>query len=435
MNTLEHVAAVYLLNSLWQVPALCATAWLLARLVRRIGPEAEHRVWVGALFAECVLPACAAPNIAAWLRHLFAARVTTDGAITVTLGLATAHDAGAAAAILRVALLLYAGVTTFFVGRFLWQCVQLRLLLRRAKPLLLKGADAAFMQACCERLQIPSVELGSAEPIRTPLTFGLRRPVLLLPEGFVERVTAAQLQTALSHELAHVARHDAAKHLLYRWVSLPLAYHPAVWFALAHIAETRERVCDRMAASQTGSARQYVHSLLELASLLTARRPAQSHAIGLFDANQFERRVLMLHRHSLPLGRPLRVAVIAASAVVATAACTTALALHFNVSPVSVLHGDLAVKAAPGVMEGQLISQVSPKYPEEAKKAKVQGSVVLAAVIGKTGTVEHLTVVSGPSELQASAIDAVRQWVYKPYLLNGQPTEVETKVEITYSIY
>jgi TonB family protein len=89
-------------------------------------------------------------------------------------------------------------------------------------------------------------------------------------------------------------------------------------------------------------------------------------------------------------------------------------------------------RVAGGVMAGQLLSHVDPVYPAEAKEKRIQGAVVLKAVISKEGTVENLQVVSGPEELASSAIDAVRQWTYKPYLLNGEPTEVETTITVNY---
>jgi TonB family protein len=89
-------------------------------------------------------------------------------------------------------------------------------------------------------------------------------------------------------------------------------------------------------------------------------------------------------------------------------------------------------RIAGGVMAGNILSKVAPTYPADAKAAGVQGAVVLRAIISKDGDVENLLVISGPKELLASAIDAVKQWKYKPYLLNGQPTEVETTITVNY---
>jgi TonB family protein len=86
-----------------------------------------------------------------------------------------------------------------------------------------------------------------------------------------------------------------------------------------------------------------------------------------------------------------------------------------------------------GVMQGELIHQVNPVYPEVAKAAHVQGIVVLRAVIGKTGEIKALQMISGPPMLAGSAMDAVRQWKYKPYVLNGEPTEVETTINVNFS--
>jgi TonB family protein len=92
------------------------------------------------------------------------------------------------------------------------------------------------------------------------------------------------------------------------------------------------------------------------------------------------------------------------------------------------------VRVSAGVMAGSLISQANPVYPAEAKAARVQGTVVLHAVISKEGRIEDLQVLSGPKELVESALAAVNRWTYKPYLLNGEPTEVETTITVHYSM-
>jgi TonB family protein len=81
-----------------------------------------------------------------------------------------------------------------------------------------------------------------------------------------------------------------------------------------------------------------------------------------------------------------------------------------------------------------VLTKVPPVYPVDAKKARIQGKVVLNAIIGKDGTVENLTVVSGPNELQQSAQDAVRQWTYKPFLVDGDPVEVKTTINVIYRL-
>ena len=92
------------------------------------------------------------------------------------------------------------------------------------------------------------------------------------------------------------------------------------------------------------------------------------------------------------------------------------------------------VKVSPGVTQGLLIRKVQPAYPPLAKQARISGSVVLQAVIGKDGSIENLHAVSGHPMLIQSAIDAVRQWKYKPYFLNGEPVEVDTQVTVNFTL-
>jgi len=86
------------------------------------------------------------------------------------------------------------------------------------------------------------------------------------------------------------------------------------------------------------------------------------------------------------------------------------------------------------MMEGNLIHRVQPIYPALAKQARIQGSVVLRAIINREGVIENLQAVSGPPVLEQAAIEAVKQWRYKPYLLDGQPIEVETQVTVNFSL-
>jgi TonB family protein len=87
-----------------------------------------------------------------------------------------------------------------------------------------------------------------------------------------------------------------------------------------------------------------------------------------------------------------------------------------------------------GVAQGLLVEKTQPVYPPVAVAARVQGTVVLQAVINKEGHVEDLRVVSGMPLLQQAATDAVKQWVYRPYLLNGEPVEVLTTVNVVFSL-
>ena len=81
-----------------------------------------------------------------------------------------------------------------------------------------------------------------------------------------------------------------------------------------------------------------------------------------------------------------------------------------------------------------MIKKVVPIYPEEARRAYIQGTVVLQAEIDKAGDITDLELLNGPIELAGSAVAAVRQWKYRPYLLLGQPVAVRTQIVVNYQL-
>jgi protein TonB len=87
-----------------------------------------------------------------------------------------------------------------------------------------------------------------------------------------------------------------------------------------------------------------------------------------------------------------------------------------------------------GVAGGLLIQKTAPVYPQIAKEARVSGTVVIQATISKAGLITNLRVVNGPTMLRQPALDAVRTWRYRPYLLDGEPVEVETTVSVTFTL-
>lgn len=105
-------------------------------------------------------------------------------------------------------------------------------------------------------------------------------------------------------------------------------------------------------------------------------------------------------------------------------------------SPVTVVHppAPSSVHLPSKLVEGFLIYKSIPQYPVIAKTVGQQGTVVLQATISKSGTIENLQIISGPPMLQQAAIDAVKTWRYRPYLLNQQPVEVETTVNVIFRI-
>jgi len=91
------------------------------------------------------------------------------------------------------------------------------------------------------------------------------------------------------------------------------------------------------------------------------------------------------------------------------------------------------VRISSGVEAGNLIVKTDPVYPAIARAAHVSGTVVLRAMISKTGMIENLTVQSGPVMLRQAALDGVRNWRYRPFLLNGEATDVDTTITVNFT--
>ncbi len=116
-----------------------------------------------------------------------------------------------------------------------------------------------------------------------------------------------------------------------------------------------------------------------------------------------------------------------------------------TLSNIGLVHDDLGEKQAAlgnysqvqipaGISQGLLISKVNPVYPPLARQARIQGTVTLSALIGKDGSIEELTLVSGHPLLVQAAMDAVKQWRYRPYVVNGEVVPVLTPVNVNFTL-
>jgi len=441
MSSFEDLLIAYLLNSLWQVPLLLLAALSAARLVRGSGPLAEHRVWAGALLCQAALPAF---SLLPWDRLHIAWPWQASPPAVAGANVAVQMGAGTALGILRLPsalmtaiALVYVSAVVYFAARFAWRCARVARLTRNTEPLNLTRDAAISRDRWSRRFGIGPVSIHSSAQIFAPITVGYFRKRVLIPAGMLARLSQPDAEKAIAHEFAHVRRNDFLKNLLYELLSLPVNYHPAFWVVRHRMTETREMVCDQMAAELSGN-HHYAQSLLRLAALLLEGKPLGiPHALGVFDANTLERRLMKLTEIKKQASRLRRWAAFGACLVLGAAAASTVIALRFDVvaaADTAASKDNPPVSFPAKTMEQNLLTKVPPKYPPEAKKAHIQGKVVLEAIIGKTGQVENLKIVSGPAELQQSALDTVRQWTYKPVLWKGQPIEVKTTVTVTYTL-
>ena len=105
---------------------------------------------------------------------------------------------------------------------------------------------------------------------------------------------------------------------------------------------------------------------------------------------------------------------------------------HVTVGPAAAAPSTKPLSVSSGISAGHLIAPIRPEYPQIARITHTEGTVVIDAIISRTGTLESARVLSGPPMLQRAALDAVQQARYRPFLLNGQPTEVQTTITINF---
>ena len=285
-----------------------------------------------------------------------------------------------------------------------------------------------------------------SEHIGGPATYGFFRPVILLPKEMRFN------QTVLRHELIHVKRADWLWRMVEEFILCLLWFHPAIWWLKSQIELAREQVVDSETVSQTGAPGEYVNALIEVASAQMRRQPVL--ASEFLGKGSLKQRVKMLLTPAQESRRKLACSIAICIASLALAGWQSARALPLYAadagdadSPAN--HNDQkttdkqqgttsepvkTVRVGGEAQEKNLIKKVTPKYPTEAKAKRIQGKVVLDVTISPEGHVTSVTPVSGPAELIQSAVDAVKQWEYRPTLLNGEPVEVQSTVLVNYTL-
>ena len=276
MRSLESWLLTYALNALWQVPIVFAAAWLAARASRRAGPAFQHALWTSALVAEVFVPAFSVrpEQVVQALLHWLASSVPAPRAG----GAGHRHD-GTGAGSRRLPHPAHAAGRRrgplslrafYFAVRLCIGLHRTASLSRRAEPLALSGYAGQSYHRYAQLFGVPNAKVAASTEIAGPITLGIRRPTLLLPTELDTNLLGEDLDAVFAHEFAHMRRRDFAKNLAYEVLSLPIAFHPLLWLTRRRIAESRELVCDRMAAEAVAGPQRYARSLLRLATHFAA---------------------------------------------------------------------------------------------------------------------------------------------------------------------
>lgn len=444
MNSLLAIVVSCVLNAIWQIPLIAAAGWAAAKILRRWGPQQQHRVWVATLLLSAVVPAAPA------LRALCALIPWELDGLTGASASVSSGVLGAAQPpalwllpgwLMDSIFTLYVAATGWSAVRLVWLSVSAAALRRAASPANPEGNSAQLWDRTRAAFPGASSTLLLTGNVPGIVTTGIARPAIVLPPGFIRQCGGLEFLSALAHELAHVERRDYAKNLLYELAAVVAAFHPVAWLVKAQIVRTREIVCDAIAAERLVGPANYRQSLLRLAERMVALRPAGTHAIGMFDANILEERIMALKSKKIPLGSSARAVRLASVTVLllASAVIGTAFAKGVASSSKQDHPWGAVYKIGPGVTAPVLKYAPDPEYPrDKAAKAPVGTTVtcVVGLIVAPDGAAHDVHIVRpAGKDFDANAVSVVRRYQFKPALRQGKPVAVSIDIEVNYRKY
>jgi|HubBroStandDraft_4_1064222.scaffolds.fasta_scaffold17659_4 TonB family protein len=428
---------------LWQSTLFAAAAGLLTLTLRKNHAQARYGLWLAASvkFLIPFLLLVAIGNRLAWS----AGSAITNHRLHFAIEVISAAAPATAVPALLLPAMIGVWLCGFLAVPFLW-CVQWRKMsavVRAATPLR-EGREVEALR----RMEMISgmrkqIEMRLSRTPIEPGIFGIFRPVLMWPEGISGRLEDAQLDAILAHEVQHVRRHDNLAAAIHMGVEAIFWFHPLVWWLGARLVEERERACDEEVL-ELGSERQiYAEGILKVCEFCLASPLACISGVAGGDLKK--RMVhIMTERilQKLDFGRKLVLGAAGLAAAATPIVFGLATATH-AVSPAASAVAQqseqpaaahASVHASKEEMNALVLKRIPPEYPQAAKKAHIQGQVILRAIISKDGDVENLQIVSGHPQLAPAAIEAVKQWKYRPYLQQGIPVEVETEITVNFTL-
>jgi TonB family protein len=462
MHSFSGFAAGYLVNAVWETALIFLAGWLASRMLMRLGPRAEHAVWVGALFAAVVTPAIPA------LRLLPAVLGGAAGKGGSTAAILVADQGGAP---LRTSVLslpqnwlwcllaLYIVSELLFAGRLILSSLAATRLLRHADPATLTPDQEETWLRCKQAFSLPRARMLVSADAPGPVALGFRGPVLLMPAGFASRCTPEDFLVAVAHECAHHRRRDYQKNLLYEVASLALAFHPLIWVIKSRIAQTREMICDAMAVEGHVDARSYARSLLRLAAMVAEPAIVSTvHAIGIFDAGILEKRIMRIRMKKHQTRALLKYSLIVPAALFISAVALGSGAMALVVEPQPALasasgaapfgflyHGKIhafdkatVYKVGNGVSAPIPLNTVEAEFPKAVRKDKKVpgGIVVVRLIVDAEGMPRDARVVrSYRPDFDAEALKAVKKYRFKPAMREGKPVAVAISIQVNFKRY
>jgi len=446
-----HEIAAGLLSYVLQSGLLLAVGLMAPRLLRLRHPGILLAYWRILLPAVVLLPLATA----IWQPRSALPVLTIDGAMVEEVVATTlpSEITGLGWGVLLVPVLL---VTALALLRIAVGLAYLGHCRRTATPVVPLPDQVRDLQSRLG-LEIP---FFLTNRLSVPITFGWARPIVMVPSSF-QRLSDDEQEGVACHELLHIHRRDWPVTLFEEVIRAILWFHPAVWALLPKIALSREQVVDAGTVQMTGKRRQYLDALWQI--VCSSRGPVAAIAVPLVGRSHLRARVERLKKEIVMSRTRIIVSGVVLVGLLSAAGFVGATVFSATVTSAA----DTLSQANPWSTEGEkpaaqqnkhtgsdeeletldfdgecseithpvVVDKVNPKYPEEARKAKIMGNVMLRSTISHDGVVEELEVLESPDDLlTAAAVEAVRQWQFEPALCDGTPVGVYYELIVKFSL-
>ncbi len=373
--------AAALLHFLWQGALIAFALWIALALLRRSVPNARYAACAAALVLMT-----AAPAVTTYALYERPAPVRAAAALMLALTAAPITPASPPLDLRQWIVPVWAFGVAIFALRLAFAWRHVARLRRTANPV-----DSSLLE-CARAL---ASRLGITRPVRllvsalaeAPSVVGWLKPVILIPASALAGLEAAQLEAIITHELAHIRRHDYLFNLLQTVVETLLFYHPAVWWVSSRMRQERELCCDDLAVRHCGDALVYARALTRMERLRSAPSPAVAANGG-----------SLLYRIERLTGAAHEAAPSRAPLVFALIALVVPLAPHGAAARMQPAAPAQPAQAAP--------SESQPTPPAQSGNT-ARGTVVLKATLDGNGIALDASVVEGPLALRAQAL----RWV------------------------
>jgi len=350
MRISSQLLLTFLLNACWQIALIAALASLGSWLLRNSSVRYHHWLWVTSLCLAFLVPAVTTSRALLDVTPQSTLQTNLTAAVEQRLAEAdmTRSATTAAQSALRDTIQLSQTVgfalIALYCGFLLYRSLRLiqawhttRRIQRLAVEVEANERVATVIQRCELKLgaQARAVRVFRSETLPLPVTCGLLRPAIILPEALLREGNSDLLTSAIGHEFIHVARRDYLFNFIYELLFVPISFHPAAALLRRRVKQTRELCCDELVAERILNAEVYARSLVRLASSAPPlRRLSVTTTVGIADADILEARIMSLLRKP-ELNTRWKKLLLAGVSLLLLVPCAAAaaFAMRFDVDP------------------------------------------------------------------------------------------------------